>query len=173
MSENLILIVDEHDNPIGAASKEEAWREGLWHRIVHVVVEDEQGRILLQKRSKRMELQPGRWTDSASGHVDAAEAYETAARREYCEELGQTECGELTELGMRTQQSESEGRKLNRFHKYYRARVRNEDFVPNIQETEVDKVMWVTVRKLHDLADNNRDEVTASVPFIAEKYYPL
>ena len=50
MGRKLIQIVDEHDQPVGAASMDEAQTKGLWHRIVRVMVEDGQGHVLLQLR---------------------------------------------------------------------------------------------------------------------------
>ncbi|MBC8288789.1 MAG: NUDIX domain-containing protein, partial [Planctomycetes bacterium] len=44
----------------------------------------------LQLRSTTKDQYPSCWTASASGHLDAGEDYETAARRELEEELGLT-----------------------------------------------------------------------------------
>lgn len=61
----------------------------LIHRSVHVVVFDSSGkRILLQKRSRLKDIQPGKWDTAVGGHVDAGETVENAARRELSEELG-------------------------------------------------------------------------------------
>lgn len=83
-----IMIVDENDHPIGSASQDEARAKGLGHRIVRVILKDENGLILLQKRSFKKAIYPNRWTDSASGHVDENENYEDAMARELFEELG-------------------------------------------------------------------------------------
>jgi isopentenyldiphosphate isomerase len=42
----------------------------------------------LQKRSLSKDSSPGLWTVACSGHVDAGEDYDAAARRELGEELG-------------------------------------------------------------------------------------
>ncbi|GAC1369896.1 MAG: hypothetical protein NVSMB39_2220 [Candidatus Saccharimonadales bacterium] len=55
-----IQIVDEKNSPIGGSTKQEAWRKGLTHRIVRMVVLDQKGRFLIQKRSNELELFPGR-----------------------------------------------------------------------------------------------------------------
>ena len=61
----------------------------LIHRSVHVVVLDSSGqKILLQKRSQKKDIQPGKWDTAVGGHVAAGESVETAARRELLEELG-------------------------------------------------------------------------------------
>lgn len=87
MSER-IQIVDEDDQPIGASTRQEAWANGSYYRLVQIVLRDEDGDFLLQKRSMEKPLYPGRWTNAASGHVDEGETYETSAPRELAEEIG-------------------------------------------------------------------------------------
>ena len=63
----------------------------LLHKSVHVVVLDSSGeKILLQKRSHRKDIQPGKWDTAVGGHVAAGESVEAAACRELAEELGIT-----------------------------------------------------------------------------------
>lgn len=81
-------VVNERDEVIGRASRREVHATGLWHRAVHVLVFDSQGRVFLQKRSMLKDLSPGLWDSSCSGHLDAGEDYDTAAVRELAEEIG-------------------------------------------------------------------------------------
>ena len=60
----------------------------LIHRSVHVMVISPDGKLLLQKRSMRKDVQPGMWDTSVGGHVGFGQSYEEAARREAEEELG-------------------------------------------------------------------------------------
>ena len=80
--------VDEEDNLIGRATREECHKKGLIHRSVYVFVLDSEDKLLLQKRSMSKDLYPGYYTGSATGHVDYGESYEEAAHRELKEELG-------------------------------------------------------------------------------------
>src|SRR5262249_47734551 len=66
----------------------EVHRLGLMHRAVHVLVFNRRGQLFLQKRSRTKDTFPGAWDSSASGHVDADEAYDDCAVRELREELG-------------------------------------------------------------------------------------
>jgi isopentenyl-diphosphate delta-isomerase type 1 len=81
-------VVNERDEVIHRATRREVHATGLWHRAVHVLVFNAQGRVLLQKRSMRKDLSPGLWDSSCSGHLDAGEDYDAAAVRELGEEIG-------------------------------------------------------------------------------------
>src|SRR6267378_4049705 len=129
-----ILVVDENDKPIGEFSKDEVWQKGLLHRIVRIMVEDEQGRILLQKRSMDVDTFPGCWDHSAAGHVDAGEDYEEAAKRELQEELGISNAT-LYKVAVYRTNNIFNGRKLNRFNALYKATVNSKQPL-NLQESE-------------------------------------
>ena len=64
-------IVDVEDKVIGRASREEVHRQGFLHRSTHLLVFDDKGRVLLQKRSIEKDTFPGKWDSSVSGHVDS------------------------------------------------------------------------------------------------------
>ena len=88
--EELFDVVDCEDRVVGQQVRRVVHREGLLHRAVHIWLFDDEGRLLLQMRSASKDQFPLTWTSSASGHVDAGESYESAARRELEEELGVT-----------------------------------------------------------------------------------
>ncbi|MFN6096030.1 MAG: 16S rRNA (adenine(1518)-N(6)/adenine(1519)-N(6))-dimethyltransferase RsmA [Verrucomicrobiota bacterium] len=81
-------VVDEHDEVTSQATRSEVHAQGLLHRAVHVLVFNKRGDVLLQQRSMLKDAHPGVWDSSVSGHLDAGEAYETAAVRELAEEMG-------------------------------------------------------------------------------------
>ncbi|RME38122.1 MAG: NUDIX domain-containing protein, partial [Deltaproteobacteria bacterium] len=85
----LFDIVDEEDRVVGRATRSECHgNPSLIHRVVHVLVFDCKGCLLLQKRHPDKDIQPGKWDTSVGGHLDAGEDYLQAARREMAEELG-------------------------------------------------------------------------------------
>ncbi len=87
--EELFDIVDEQDRVIGRAPRSACHGDpGLIHRVAHVLVFNPAGELLLQKRSRHKDVQPGRWDTSVGGHLDAGEEYLQAALREMAEELG-------------------------------------------------------------------------------------
>ncbi len=81
-------LVDEQDRDVGEATLGECLRKGLLHRAVAVLVVRTDGRMLLQRRSRRDMWHSGRWTLSCTGHVRKGETYRAGARRELLEELG-------------------------------------------------------------------------------------
>lgn len=86
--DELFDVVNEQDEVIGQLTRGEVHRQKLLHRAVHVFVFDCRGRVFLQKRSMAKDTNPGCWSPSASGHVDAGEDYDHAAVRELREEIG-------------------------------------------------------------------------------------
>jgi len=87
-SEEWFDVVNEHDEVLRAERRSVVHARKLFHRAVHVLLFDAQGRVLLQRRSMSKDTCPGAWTTSASGHVDSGEDYAPAAVREVREELG-------------------------------------------------------------------------------------
>ncbi len=89
--EEIFDLVDAHDRVIGRVSRSEVHgNPRLIHRVAHVLVFNRAGKLFLQKRSTRKDVQPGKWDTSVGGHVDSGETYEAAATREMAEELGIT-----------------------------------------------------------------------------------
>jgi len=84
----IVDIVDEHDEVVGRMPRSECHERNLLHRAVHLFLFNDAGELYVHRRAESLRLWPGRWTSSASGHVDAGETYETAAARELKEELG-------------------------------------------------------------------------------------
>ena len=170
VSHGIIQIVDENDTPVGSATMQEAQTKGLWHRIARVIVEDEHGNVLLQKRAPTMLMNPGRWDTSCSGHVDAGEDWLEAAKRELAEEIG-LEHVELSEMQRsKTEAHEPDGRILRRFNVLYRTVVpRGTHFT--VQPEEVTEVRWFSIGELRRLVTDHPDDATHSLRRMVEDFY--
>ena len=81
-------VVNEEDKPVCKRPRMECLTKGLLHRAICVLVNDNKGRIIIQKRSHKKLWYPDYWTLSCTGHVSAGEEYADAAKRELKEELG-------------------------------------------------------------------------------------
>lgn len=135
-----IQIVDENDKPTGSASITEARQNGLWHRIVRIMIEDDKGRLLLQKRSDKVRTYPGCWDTSAAGHVDAGESYLTAAKRELAEETG-LETANLEEIASYKTEGPYKNQLVRRFNKTFETAV-SADYEFALDPKEVAELRW-------------------------------
>ena len=166
-----IQIVDGDDKPIRAASKQEAWKGGLPHRVIRIMVLDERGRVLLQKRAPTKEPSPNRWDNSVAGHVDAGEDYDTAAKREFHEELGiDADQYKFKVLGKYRTVTKNEWRKLDRFQKIYEVTASSDlKYEPNPRE--ISEVRWFEVDELKDLIRHDPKSCTSGVREVFARYY--
>jgi isopentenyldiphosphate isomerase len=89
MVSELFPLVDEQGRVVGSALRSEVHgNPALMHPVVHCLVVDSAGRLLLQLRSRHKDVQPGKWDTSVGGHVDWGESVEQALARELAEEVG-------------------------------------------------------------------------------------
>ena len=65
-------------------------KEGFWHRAIYGFIINNDGDVLLQRRSKTKKLWPDLWDITAGGHVLTGEFGEQALIREVKEETGIT-----------------------------------------------------------------------------------
>jgi isopentenyl-diphosphate delta-isomerase type 1 len=85
----LFVVVDKCDTIVGYRTRFECHSDKtLIHRDVGIVIFNDHGEVLLQKRSIKKDTDPGFFTLSASGHVAKGETYRKAAIRELFEEIG-------------------------------------------------------------------------------------
>ena len=57
-------IVDETDNVIGQSRRSDVHQRGLLHRSIHLLVFNDLGELLMQKRSMKKDESPGKWCSS-------------------------------------------------------------------------------------------------------------
>jgi isopentenyldiphosphate isomerase len=89
MMDELFPIVNEQGHVIGSALRQKVHgNPKLLHPVVHCLVTNSRGELLLQRRSINKDIQPGRWDTSVGGHVAFGESIEHALRREMKEEVG-------------------------------------------------------------------------------------
>ena len=84
----LIDVLDENGNKTGEVeTKEEIYKRGLWHRSVHIWIENDKQELLVQKRNPLKNTFPNLWALSSAGHVIAGETSIESGLRELKEEL--------------------------------------------------------------------------------------
>jgi len=84
---NMLVLVDENDEPTGIIEKMEAHEKGLLHRAFSVFLFDDKGRMLLQQRSMSKYHSAGLWTNACCSHPYPGEAVKDAGVRRLQEEL--------------------------------------------------------------------------------------
>ena len=88
MPDETFDVVDENDTVLGQELRSVVHQRGLWHRGVHVFLFTNEGKLLVQQRSKDRLHAPLALDCSVSEHVKAGEDYYAAAMRGLKEEMG-------------------------------------------------------------------------------------
>jgi isopentenyldiphosphate isomerase len=163
-----IQLVDEHDRPIRAGTKQEAWKHGYWHRIVRIMLDDGKGNVLLQHRSPTKDVYPNCWDNSAAGHVDAGETYEQAAYRELAEEIGVSDIV-LHEVGHYKDARTWDGLRMNTFVRVYCATATG---TPQGKEPgKIDDVRWFTRAAVKQLVLEQPPQATDGLIQVIKRYF--
>lgn len=96
----MLILVDENDIEIGNCEKLEAHKTGTRHRAFSIILFNNAGEILLQRRSLAKYHSPMLWANSCCGHPRPGEDVLLAAERRLKEELNietpLTKIGEVT-----------------------------------------------------------------------------
>jgi isopentenyldiphosphate isomerase len=93
IQEEFLEVINEHGDTIKTLPRSVVHGDpSLMHKVVHVLVFNKNGELLLQKRSMNKDVAPGKWDTSVGGHVNAGETIIEALSREMEEELGITTC---------------------------------------------------------------------------------
>ena len=87
-AEEIVVIVDEHNQVVGAAPRREMRAMQLLHRSTYVLVFNSRGELYVQKRTLTKDVFPGYFDVAAGGVVLAGETYRQGAERELAEEMG-------------------------------------------------------------------------------------
>jgi len=84
-----LILVDEADRELGYLSKARCHEgRGVLHRAFSLLIFNDGGELLLQRRSAAKPLWPHYWSNSCCSHPRRAESMEAATRRRLYEELG-------------------------------------------------------------------------------------
>ena len=85
----LVDLYDENRVPLGRGAERHAKKGPEEYRmVVHVCIFNNQGQLLIQRRSAEKTVWPELWDVSIGGGVDAGETSRQGAEREVSEELG-------------------------------------------------------------------------------------
>jgi len=85
---SFLNIVNDNDEIIGVASREDIHHQGLRHREIHVFFITPQNEIIFQHRAKDKDIYPDLLDATVGGHVETGQSYEETALKETEEETG-------------------------------------------------------------------------------------
>ena len=172
-------VLNEYGEFTGkTATREECHKKGLWHRAVYAFIIDNDGNVLLQKRSKNKKLWPNLWDVTVGGHVDSGEFGRQALIRETKEELGiEIKDNDIKYLVGSTSIN-IQGDLINKHYNECYIITKDID-ISNVklQEEEVSEVKYFAREELINRINNNYEDLTDKTgPWnflkqILERYY--
>jgi isopentenyl-diphosphate delta-isomerase len=87
--EEYVILVNENDNPIGKEEKVKCHLpNGKLHRAFTALIFNNEGKLLLTKRSEGKMLWPNDWDGTVASHPRESETYASSAERRMPEEIG-------------------------------------------------------------------------------------
>jgi isopentenyldiphosphate isomerase len=156
-SEEYLEVVNAKGEVIGYAPRSEVHgNPSLIHRVVHVLVFNKKGELLLQKRSQNKDVAPGKWDTSVGGHVGIGEDLSFSSRREMREELGISGC-ELEYLYSYIHSNTYETELVTTYHCIYNGDISfNKDEIEEIRLWSFDEIREAMGKNI--LSDNFENE---------------
>lgn len=154
--DDLIILVDEADNPVGFEEKLKAHQEGKLHRAFSIFIFNEDGELLLQKRAHGKYHSAGLWTNTCCSHPRPNEDTLKAARRRLEEEMG-FDCG-LKEIFKFNYKAKLDGGIIENELDHVFVGQYGTD--PIINKTEVEDFKWVNIEWLETDMSEHPEQYT-------------
>ncbi len=142
---NAVILVDQHDHPIGQLEKLAAHQQGLLHRAFSIFIFNQQGQLLLQQRHADKYHCGGLWTNTCCSHPQPGESVIQAAERRLQEELGFTV--PLTHKGHFTYRAEFDNGLIE--HELDHVLVGHSELKnPPFNQEEIAALKWIDIAEL-------------------------
>lgn len=154
----LLLVVNEDDEVIDYLNKAECHQNGgILHRAFSVFIFNENGDLLIQKRSKDKRLWSLTWSNSCCSHPRKGESMEIATQRRIKEELGfQTALEYLYKFQYQARYDEFGSE--NEICYVYIGSIQSE--VVKTNPTEIAEWQFLSPEKMDQALQNNPDDYT-------------
>ncbi len=125
------------------------YKNGDWHKTVHVWLMNDKNELLMQKRAKDKETFPNLWAISIAGHVMSGETSKEAALREIKEEIDINifENDLIYMFSVRRNQPYKDGM-LHVLDDVYLLRNNLDIQTTNIQEEELSDIKFINYKEL-------------------------
>ncbi len=154
---DLLILVNSNDEEIGSADKRACHDgDGVLHRAFSVLLFNQQGELLLQKRAPGKRLWGGYWSNSCCSHPRQGETMDQASRRRVLEELGlNTELHYLYKFEYHAQFDE-----LGAEHELCWVYIGRCDTDPAVNVNEISEWRFVSTEELASELEHNPSDFT-------------
>lgn len=167
MVEELVILVNPHDQKIGLMEKQLAHEKGVLHRAFSVFIFNKKGKLLLQQRALDKYHSPGLWTNTCCSHQRDGESNVEAGKRRLFEEMGfVTELEEKTSFIYKAPFDNG----LTE-HEYDHVLVGYYEDNPQINKSEVADWKWMSLEEVKNDLQVNPEAYTEWFKIIFDKYY--
>lgn len=165
--EEMVVLVDEKDNPIGLMEKMEAHRKALLHRAFSVFIINDKGEILLQRRALGKYHSAGLWTNTCCSHQRQGESSIEAGKRRLMEEMGMEV--ELKELFWFIYKAPFDNGLTE--HELDHVMIGYSNQNPKINKQEVEQWRWDSLQNIKKDIEINPNIYTQWFKIIFDKFY--
>ncbi|MGS2727166.1 isopentenyl-diphosphate Delta-isomerase [Psychroserpens sp. BH13MA-6] len=167
MTEERVILVNEHDEPIGTMPKMEAHEKALLHRAFSVFVFNNKNELMLQQRAKHKYHSPLLWTNTCCSHQRVGESNIEAGKRRLMEEMGfVTELKETTSFIYKAPFDNG----LTE-HEFDHIMVGQFNEAPHINPNEVEAWKWMSLEAVKSDMEQHPEIYTAWFKIIFDKFY--
>jgi isopentenyl-diphosphate Delta-isomerase len=161
-----VILVNEHDEPIGIEEKLAAHQEGLLHRAFSILVFDSEGRLLLQQRALDKYHCGGLWTNTCCSHPCPNEPIEEGIHTRLQYEMGfDTHLDYLFKFQYKAPFSNGLIE-----HEIDYVFVGESDQTPQPNPNEVMAYRWISMSDLKNEIQTHPEWFTPWFPMILERY---
>ncbi|WP_321785352.1 isopentenyl-diphosphate Delta-isomerase [Burkholderia pyrrocinia] len=154
--EDMLILVDGNDAPVGTDTKTRVHQLGLLHRAFSIFIFDRDGRWLLQRRALGKYHSAGLWSNSCCGHPRHGETLDAAASRRLREEMG-IAC-DLRRITALTYRAPMPNGLIE--HEYDHVFVGSAEHEPAVNTDEVDDWQWMRGDQVLDLTAQRPHDFT-------------
>jgi len=154
-----IDILDEEGSKTGKTDTiESLHKNGKWHKVVGIIIYDQDKNILMQQRALKEKSDPGKWDIAAAGHIGSGEKEVEGIKRELREEIGLSLKEDEVKYFM-SYKKEVENDTVNKKHieDIFIAQIDSRKIYEfKVQKEEVEQVKWLSVDKVKSLVENKK-----------------
>jgi len=156
--DELLLVVNENDEVIDYKTKAECHDDGgILHRAFSIFIFNEDGDLLLQRRSAEKRLWSLTWSNSCCSHPRKGESMDVATQRRLKEELGfETELQFLYKFQYQARYDDTGSE--NEVCSVYIGKVRSKNV--EINPTEISEWTFISPEEMDDELKNSPEKYT-------------